>query len=96
MSNNKINTIEDIAARLSAVEAKIATLTEFTVSGVDATSIQELDIRLTLVEKTVEELVAKPAADAVAALVAAPADQPPVPVEEVVALSPAEIGRAHV
>lgn len=83
------NTIESLAARLNAVEAKLATLGGPQSSGVDATSIQELDIRLSIVEKSVDELIAKPAADAAAALVSAPADQPPVPVEEVVALSPA-------
>ena len=89
MSNKKINTIQDLAVRLTAVETKLATLAGLQAPGVDATSVEELNIRLTIVEKTVDELIAKPATEAVAALVAAPAGQPPAPVEEIVALSPA-------
>ena len=81
-------TIQNLAERLSAVETKLATLSGLQASGVDASSIQELDIRLSIVESTVDELISKPTADAVAALVAAPADEAPTPVASVVALSP--------
>ena len=86
--SKQINTIEGLAVRLSAVEAKLNTLAGLEAPSVDALSIQELDIRLSIVEKTVDELIAKPATDAVAALVAAPADEPPAPVEEVVEVTP--------
>jgi len=82
------NTIESLAARLTAVETKLTTLAGLQAPGVDAASIQELDTRLTIVEKTVNDLVTKPAADAVAAIVVAPATQAPAPVDAVVALSP--------
>ena len=49
---SQINTIQTLAARLTAVENKIATLKDFKSPGVDATSIDELAIRLSLVEKT--------------------------------------------
>jgi len=86
--STKINTIQSLAERLTAVELKLTTLAGLTAPDVDASSIQELDIRLSIVEKAVDELIAKPAVDAVAALVAAPADQPPASVASIVALSP--------
>jgi hypothetical protein len=78
---------EDLAVRLVTVEAKLATLT-----GVDAnsnipTELEELDARLTIVEVTVDHLVAVKTQEHIEAIVAAPADAAPVAVEEVVALS---------
>ena len=87
--SKKINTIQDLAARLSVVEAKLNTLSGFESIGVDASSIQELNIRLSIVENAVDTLIEKPAVDAVAELVAAPAYQSPIAIDEVVALSPA-------
>jgi hypothetical protein len=79
---------EDLAARLVAVEAKLATLTGTSVNTDNATSIEELDARLSVVEVQVDHLIAVQTQEHVAAIVAAPAGDAPVEVEEVVALSP--------
>jgi hypothetical protein len=79
---------EDLAARLVAVEAKLANLTGTTVNTDGATSIEELDARLTLVEITVDQLISVKTQEHVDAIVSAPAGDTPVEVEEVVALSP--------
>ena len=79
---------EDLAARLVAVEAKLATLTGTTVNTDNATSIEELDARLSVVEVQVDQLIAVQTQEHIDAIVAAPAGDAPVEVEDVVALSP--------
>jgi hypothetical protein len=79
---------EDLAARLVAVEAKLATLTGTTVNTDNATSIEELDARLSVVEVQVDHLIAVQTQEHIDAIVSAPASDAPVEVEEVVALSP--------
>ena len=79
---------EDLAARLVAVEAKLATLTGTTVNTDNATSIEELDARLSVVEAQVDHLIAVHTQEHIDAIVAAPAGDAPVEVEDVVALSP--------
>jgi len=79
---------EDLAARLVAVEAKLATLTGTEVNTDNATSIEELDARLSIVEVQVDHLIAVQTQEHVDAIVAAPAGDAPVEVEDVVALSP--------
>jgi hypothetical protein len=79
---------EDLAARLVAVEAKLATLTGTEVNTDNATSIEELDARLSIVEVQVDHLIAVHTQEHVDAIVAAPAGDAPVEVEDVVALSP--------
>jgi hypothetical protein len=79
---------EDLAARLVAVETKIATLTGTSVNTNNATSIDELDTRLTLVEITVDQLIAVKTQEHIGFIVAAPAGDAPVEIEDVVALSP--------
>ena len=79
---------EDLATRLVAVEAKLATLTGTAVNTDNATSIEELDARLSVVEAQVDHLIAVQTQDHIDAIVSAPASVAPVEVEEVVALSP--------
>ena len=79
---------EDLATRLVAVEAKLATLTGTAVNTDNATSIEELDARLSVVEAQVDHLIAVQTQDHIDAIVSAPAGVAPVEVEEVVALSP--------
>jgi hypothetical protein len=79
---------EDLAARLVAVEAKLATLTGTTVDTSNATSIEELDTRLTLVEVQIDRLIAVQTQQHIDAIIAAPSCAAPVAAEEVVALSP--------
>ena len=78
---------EDLAARLVAVEAKLATLTGTSVNIDNATSIEELDARLSIVEVQVDQLIAVKTQEHIAAIIAAPAEAAPVAVEAVVALS---------
>jgi hypothetical protein len=80
--------LEDLAARLVAVEAKLANLTGTTVNTDSATSIEELDARLSIVEVQVDQLIAIQTQEHIEAIVAAVANDAPVAVEEVVALSP--------
>jgi len=79
---------EDLAARLVAVEAKLATLTGTSVNTDNATSIEELDARLSLVEVQVDQLVFEQTEKHIDAIVYSPADEAPLEVEDVVALSP--------
>jgi hypothetical protein len=79
--------LEDLAVRLVAVEAKVATLAGYGANPEIATSLEELNARLGLLECTVEILVANKTQEQIQAIVAAPADSAPVAVEEVVALS---------
>jgi len=80
--------LEDLAARLVAVEAKLATLTGTAVNTDNATSIEELDARLSLVEVQVDQLVFEQTEKHIDAIVYSPADEAPLEVEDVVALSP--------
>jgi hypothetical protein len=80
--------LEDLATRLVAVEAKLATLTGTTVNTDNATSIDELDARLSVVEAQVDHLIAEKTQEHIEAIVTAPANDAPVEVEDVVALSP--------
>jgi tetrahydromethanopterin S-methyltransferase subunit G len=80
--------LQDLAARLVAVEAKLATLTGTEVNTVQATSIEELDARLSIVEVHVEQLINEKAQRQIDAIVYSVADEAPVSVEDVVALSP--------
>ena len=79
---------EDLAARLVAVEAKLATLTG-TVANTDIIDdVAEFDQRLSVVEVQVDQLIALKTQEQVAVLVATPAAAATVAVEEVVLLSP--------
>jgi len=80
--------LEDLAARLVAVEAKLATLTGTSVNTDNATSIEELDARLSVVEAQVDQLIVEKTQEHIDAIVTAPANDAPVEVEDVVALSP--------
>jgi len=80
--------LEDLAARLVAVEAKLATLTGTAVNTDNATSIEELDARLSVVEVQVDQLVFEQTEKHIDAIVYSPADEAPLEVEDVVALSP--------
>ena len=78
---------EDLAARLVSVEAKLATLTGTSVTLNNATSIEELDARLSIVEVHVNQLITVKIQSQIGAIVAAPAADAPIAVEAVVALS---------
>jgi len=83
--------LEDLATRLVSVEAKLATLTGTAVNTDSATSIDELDRRLSVVEVQVDQLIAVKTQQHVDAIVAAAAqavESIQAAVEEVVALSP--------
>jgi hypothetical protein len=80
--------LEDLAARLVSVEAKLATLTGTSVNTDNATIIDELDARLSVVEAQVDQLIAEKTEAHIDAIVSAPAGDAPVEVEDVVALSP--------
>jgi hypothetical protein len=83
--------LEDLATRLVTVEAKLASLTGTSINIDSATSIEELDARLTLVEITVGQLISVKTQDHVDAIVAAAAqavESIQAAVAEVVALSP--------
>ena len=80
--------LEDLAVRLVAVEAKLATLTGTAVNTDNATSIEELDARLSVVEVQVDQLVFEQTEKHIDAIVYSPADEAPLEVEDVVALSP--------
>jgi tetrahydromethanopterin S-methyltransferase subunit G len=80
--------LQDLAARLVAVEAKLATLTGTSVNTENATSIEELDSRLSVVEAHVEQLINEKTQRQIDAIVYSVADEAPVSVEDVVALSP--------
>jgi hypothetical protein len=80
--------LEDLAARLVAVEAKLATLTGTSVNTDNATSIEELYARLSVVEVQVDQLVFEQTEKHIDAIVYSPAEEAPLEVEDVVALSP--------
>jgi hypothetical protein len=78
---------DDLAARLVAVEAKLAVLAGYGANSDVPGSLDEIEARLTLVEVTVDHLASTKTQEHIDAIVAAPADAAPVAVEEVVALS---------
>jgi len=80
--------LEDLAVRLVAVEAKLATLTGTAVNTDNATSIEELNARLSVVEVQVDQLIVEKTQSHIDAIVYSPADEAPLEVEDVVALSP--------
>ena len=80
--------LQDLAARLVAVEAKLATLTRTAVNTDNATSIEELDARLSVVEVQIDQLIVEKTQSHIDAIVYSPADEAPLEVEDVVALSP--------
>ena len=83
--------LQDLAVRLVAVEAKLATLTGTAVNTDNATSIEELDTRLSVVEVQVDQLIAiktQEHVDAIVAAVAVAVENIQEAVAEVVALSP--------
>jgi len=90
--------LEDLAVRLVSVEAKLATLTGTSVNTDSATSIGELDRRLSVVEVQVDQLIAVKTQEHVDAIVSAAAqavESIQTAVAEVVALSPsAEVPEA--
>jgi hypothetical protein len=89
-TNNQKGTkmrFEDLAVRLVAVEAKLATLTGTSVNTDNALNINELDARLSVVEAQVDQLIAEKTQKQIEDIVAAPADAATVAVGAVVALS---------
>ena len=87
-SRSTLMRLDDLAVRLAAVEAKLATLTGTVANAQIIDNAEEFDRRLSVVEVQVDQLIAAKTQEQVAAIVAAPADAAPVPVEAVVALSP--------
>mgnify|MGYP006961906802 CR=1 FL=1 len=78
----------DLAVRLAAVETKLATLTG-TVANTDIIDdVNEFDQRLSIVEVQVNQLIALKTQEQIAAIVAAPATEVAVALEQVVVLSP--------
>jgi hypothetical protein len=80
--------LEDLAARLVSVEAKLATLTGTSVNTDNATSIEELDARLSVVEAHVDQMIFEKTQKQIDAIIYSPANEAPHEVEDVVALSP--------
>ena len=80
--------LEALAARLVAVEVKLATLTGTSVNTDVPTNNAELDARLSVVEAQVNTLVAAKTQEHIDAIVSAPAEFSSAKVEDVVALSP--------
>ena len=81
--------LEALAARLVAVEVKLATLTGTSVNTDLPTNNAELDARLSVVEAQVNTLVAAKTQEHIDAIVSAPAEfRLAAKVEDVVALSP--------
>ena len=79
--------LEDLAVRLVTVEAKLASLTGTTVNTDIASSIEEMDARLSVVEVQVDQLIAEKTANHIDSIIIAAANDAPVDVSEVVALS---------
>jgi hypothetical protein len=80
--------LEDLATRLVAVEAKVATLTGTSVNTTVPTTNDELDARLSVVEAQVNTLVAAKTQEHIDVIISSPADSSSAKVEDVVALSP--------
>lgn len=80
--------LEDLAARLVAVETKLATLTGTSVNTENPLSIEELDTRLSVVEIQVDQLIFEKTKSHIEEIIAAPASSLHIAVADVVALSP--------
>ena len=80
--------LEDLALRLQAVEAKLATLTGTTIDTQAPATINELNVRLSAVEFQIDQMIAEKTQSHIEDIVAAPSADSPVAVEDVVALSP--------
>lgn len=78
--------LDDLAVRLVAVEAKLASLTGIIANGDAPTNYDDLDARLSVVETTVDHLIAEKTQEHIDAIVSA--DAGTVAVEAIVALSP--------
>jgi len=80
--------LDDLAVRLVAVEAKLASLTGIIANGDAPTNYDDLDARLSVVETTVDHLIAEKTQEHIETIVLASADAGTVAVEAIVALSP--------
>ena len=80
--------LEDLAVRLVTLEAKVSSLTGYGANPDIATSLEELNARLGLLECTVEMLITNKTQEHIDAIVAASADEASVKIADVIALSP--------
>ena len=80
--------LDDLAVRLVAVEAKLASLTGIVSNGDAPTNYDDLDARLSVVETTVDHLITEKAQEHIETIVSAVAGGAPVSIDQVVALSP--------
>jgi tetrahydromethanopterin S-methyltransferase subunit G len=80
--------LDDLAVRLVAVEAKLASLTGIVANGDAPTNLDDLDARLSVVETTVDHLITEKAQEHIETIVGAIAGGAPVSIDQVVALSP--------
>ena len=80
--------LDDLAVRLVAVEAKLASLTGIIANGDAPTNYDDLDARLSVVETTVDHLITEKTQEHVETIVSAVAGGAPVSIDQVVALSP--------
>jgi len=80
--------LDDLAVRLVAVEAKLASLTGIVANGDAPTNYDDLDARLSVVETTVDHLITEKAQEHIETIVSAVAGGAPVSIDQVVALSP--------
>ena len=80
--------LDDLAVRLVAVEAKLASLTGIIANGDAPTNYDDLDARLSVVETTVDHLITEKAQGHIETIVSAAAGDAPVSINQVVALSP--------
>jgi len=80
--------LDDLAVRLVAVEAKLASLTGIVANGDVPTNYDDLDARLSVVETTVDHLITVKTQEHVETIVSAVAGGAPVSIDQVVALSP--------
>ena len=80
--------LNDLAVRLVAVEAKLASLTGIVANGDAPTNYDDLDARLSVVETTVDHLITEKAQEHIETIVSAVAGGAPVSIDQVVALSP--------
>jgi len=79
--------LDDLAARLVIVEAKLALLTGATFKTENAASIDELDARLSIVEVQVDQLIIEKTQSHVDEIIALSVNEVSIEVEDVVALS---------
>ena len=80
--------LDDLAVRLVAVEAKLASLTGIVANGDAPTNYDDLDARLSVVETTVDHLITEKTQAHIETIVSAVAGGAPVSIDQVVALSP--------